>query len=47
MIQTSKRGKLIEHIAIPLSLAVIPGVAAGGGYSLSTDEHTRSIQEVR
>lgn len=47
MIQTSKRGKLIERIAVALSFAVILGVAAGGGYSLSTDEHTRSIQEVR
>lgn len=47
MIQTSKRGKLIERIAVGLSLAVIIGVTAGGVYSMSTDEPPRSIQEVR
>lgn len=47
MIQTTKRSRLIERIAVGLSLAVIIGVTAGGVYSMSTDEPTRSIQEVR
>ena len=47
MIQTTKRGRLIERIFVGLALAVIVGTTAGGVYSLSTDEPTRSIQEAR
>lgn len=48
MIQTTKRGKLIERIAVGLALAVIIGTTASGvSGMIAADNSSSTIQDAR